>query len=75
MAFRRGRFNRDEPIIFNDPNTRTFIVTNYHETVHRSHKYIMLVLELFLHYYQIFEAWAIVFLNENYKKIINHPEF
>ena len=35
----------------------------------------MLVLELFLHYYQIFEAWAIVFLNENYKKIINHPEF
>ncbi|WPV68112.1 hypothetical protein [Chitinophaga sp. LS1] len=68
-------FDRSEPFVVNEPGSGLFLVTNSQEVIDRSNKFILLVAELFLHYYTVFEKWATEFLRQNYTKIISHPEF
>ncbi|OMP74817.1 hypothetical protein [[Flexibacter] sp. ATCC 35208] len=68
-------YSRKEPIIMQVSGKNEYVVTNTQEAIDRSSKYILLVADLFLHYYTVFEKWASGFLKENYTKIISHPEF
>ncbi|WPV68103.1 hypothetical protein [Chitinophaga sp. LS1] len=68
-------FSKEEPFIVEAPGKNMFLVTNSQGVIDRSNRFILLVAELFLHYYTVFEKWASGFLKENYTKIISHTEF
>ncbi|OMP76214.1 hypothetical protein [[Flexibacter] sp. ATCC 35208] len=68
-------YRKDEPFIFQIPGEDIFLVTNSQMVLDNGNIFILLVAELFLHYYNVFEKWAKEYLKENYTKIISHPDF
>lgn len=67
-------YKTGEPLIYHLAAENYFIVSNSDTIYYNGNEFILLVAELFLHYYTVFEKWATDFLKENHTKIINHPD-
>jgi len=68
-------YKTGEPVIYHFAEENYFMVSNSDTIFYNGNDFILLVAELFLHYYTVFEKWATEFLKQNYTKIISHPEF
>lgn len=60
----RNRFLNDEPIVVHNKFTDKYQVRNSEDLTLRVNKYIETSLELYLHYFRIFEKWLIGVLKE-----------
>lgn len=59
-----AKYSTEEPIIFHNKTKNVFEIKNSEEITKRVNKYVNICLELYLHYFRVFENWLIYTLND-----------